>query len=261
MPRIVSCTGAWQVESPSHTIMLKLRTRPIADWLLPLLLSITAGAVDVIGFLTLGGLFTAHITGNLVVLAAHYVNGGYSQIGPLISVPVFIVVLGLVTLAFRVLGGARNGSRRALLVLHAVLLAGFLGLGVRFGPFKNADSAMAVFVGMLGVVAMATQNALVKLALPGSPSTAVLTTNTTQLTIDLATLVGSRGSPDELTRAKRRASITFLCVVGFVAGCVSGAVLEVHFGLGALVLPVVSATAAVPLGELWSDSRDQKKEL
>ncbi len=30
-----------------------------SDWLLPTVLSTTAGAVDVIGFLALGGLFTA----------------------------------------------------------------------------------------------------------------------------------------------------------------------------------------------------------
>ena len=41
--------------------------------LLPAILSTTAGAVDVIGFLALGGLFTAHITGNVVIVAAHYV--------------------------------------------------------------------------------------------------------------------------------------------------------------------------------------------
>src|SRR5262245_46999809 len=94
------------------------------SWLLPALLSTTAGAVDVIGFLALGGLFTAHISGNLCVVAAHYITGGFSRVGPLLSVPVFIAVLGAVTLAF---GQAGDRSRRALLVLHSALLAGCLG--------------------------------------------------------------------------------------------------------------------------------------
>jgi uncharacterized membrane protein YoaK (UPF0700 family) len=63
---------------------------------------------------------------------------------------------------------------------------------VEFGPFSNPDAGTGVFVGMLGVAAMAIQNALVKLALPGSPSTAVMTTNTTQLAVDLAIVVRSR---------------------------------------------------------------------
>jgi Protein of unknown function (DUF1275) len=37
--------------------------------------SLTAGSTDIIGFLGLNGLFTAHITGNIVVLAAHTVAG------------------------------------------------------------------------------------------------------------------------------------------------------------------------------------------
>jgi uncharacterized membrane protein YoaK (UPF0700 family) len=220
-------------------------------WLLPFVLSTTAGAVDIIGFLALGGLFSAHITGNVVVLAAHYVTGGFSEVGPLLAVPVFIVVLGVVTLASGTIEGAGYGSRRPLLALQAALLAGCLGLGVGLGPFANADSPMAVLVGMLAVAAMATQNALVKLALPGAPSTAVMTTNTTQLTIDLATLLWSRGKPEDLAQARRRAGVTFPSVVGFVAGCAAGAVLEVHCGLWALALPVILAALAVPLG--WGE--------
>ena len=223
------------------------------SWLLPAVLSATAGAVDVIGFLALGGLFTAHISGNLCVVAAHYITGGFSRVGPLLSVPVFIAVLGVVTLAFGRVEKASVGSRRALLVLHTALLAACLGLGAGFGPFADADRPMAVLVGMLAVAAMATQNALVKLALKDAPSTAVMTTNITQLTIDLATLARGRGDPDELARARRRASMTFPFVVGFVGGCAAGAVLEVYFGLWALALPVALAALAVPLGELRSD--------
>ena len=43
--------------------------------LLPGVLSLTAGSMDVIGFPGQGGLFTAHITGNLVIVAAHVVTG------------------------------------------------------------------------------------------------------------------------------------------------------------------------------------------
>jgi uncharacterized membrane protein YoaK (UPF0700 family) len=66
--------------------------------LLPAVLSFTAGSVDVISFLGLGGLFTAHITGNLVILASHIVDGGEAPVAPMLSVPVFMVVLGLTRL-------------------------------------------------------------------------------------------------------------------------------------------------------------------
>jgi len=38
--------------------------------LLPFVLSVAAGNMDIIGFLWLHGLFTAHVTGNVVILAA-----------------------------------------------------------------------------------------------------------------------------------------------------------------------------------------------
>src|SRR5436189_5815130 len=98
-------------------------TRLRSSWLLPTILSTIAGTVDVIGFLALGGLFTAHITGNVVILAAHNVVGGFSEVGPLLSVPVFVAVLGAVTLASGTIEKAGHSSRRPLLLLQAALLA------------------------------------------------------------------------------------------------------------------------------------------
>jgi uncharacterized membrane protein YoaK (UPF0700 family) len=230
--------------------MTSLLTRLRSGWLLPAVLSTTAGAVDVIGFLAVGGLFTAHITGNVVIVAVHYVTGGFSQVGPLLAVPVFMAVLALVTLASGAIARAGSPPLRPLLLLQAVLLAGFLGLGVGFGRFPDADSPMAVLAGMFGVAAMATQNVLVKVALKDVPSTAVMTTNITQLTVDLATLARSRTDPDEHAKARHRARMTFPCVIGFVIGCAAGAALEVKFGLSALVLPVVLSALAVPLGRV-----------
>ena len=77
-----------------------------------------------------------------------------------------------------------------------------------------------------------------------------MTTNITQLTVDLVTLVRSRGDAGELANARRRARITFACVIGFVAGCAAGAALEVKFGFWALALPVVLSALALTLGQV-----------
>jgi len=134
---------------------------------------------------------------------------------------------------------------RPLLLLQTALLIGFLGLGVGLGRFPDTNSSMAV----LGVAAMATQDALVKLALKEAPSTAVMTTNIAQLTVDLARLARSRRNPDEFAQAGHRACMTLPCIIGFVVGCAAGAALDVKFGRRALVLPVALAVIAIPLGE------------
>jgi hypothetical protein len=46
------------------------------EGLLPALFSVVARMVDLIGFFTLGHIFTARITGNLVLAAAAAVRGG-----------------------------------------------------------------------------------------------------------------------------------------------------------------------------------------
>jgi uncharacterized membrane protein YoaK (UPF0700 family) len=114
---------------------MELVSHPLyVDRLLPAVLGPIAGAVDCHWILVLGGPFAAHIAGNLVVLAAHYIAGGFSQIGPLLSMPVFMAVLGLVTTLFA--NKAARRSRRALLGFQAALLAAFLTLGT-LGPFAR----------------------------------------------------------------------------------------------------------------------------
>jgi len=217
-------------------------------FLLPALLSMTAGAVDVIGFLAFG-VFTAHITGNLVILAAHYVTGRFGEIGPILSVPVFMLVLSVVTLTSVAM--TARVARRLLLVLQLSLLAAFLCFGVVFGPFPDTDSPMAVFAGMLGVAAMAIQNAVVRLALHGSPSTAVMTTNTAQFAVDVAKLIRGREQHTDLSEVRHHAYLTLASILGFVIGLVLGAILEVRLGLWSLAFPAILAAVSIPLAEFW----------
>jgi uncharacterized membrane protein YoaK (UPF0700 family) len=69
------------------------------------------------------------------------------------------------------------------------------------------------------------------------------------LIVDLAALVRRAEEPDKISKTRRRARVTFLCMAGFVGGAVAGAALELRFGAVALALPVILAAVAVPLGE------------
>jgi uncharacterized membrane protein YoaK (UPF0700 family) len=106
-------------------------------------LNVTAGSTDINSFLGLNGLFTAHITGNLCVLAAHIVGGGEAQIAPMLSVPVFVVVVSLTRLLSGVLDAIGLASLRPLLFLQFLLLAGFLGLCVAGGPRIDPNATKA----------------------------------------------------------------------------------------------------------------------
>ena len=131
--------------------------------LLPGVLSVMAGSVDVISFLGLGGLFAAHITGNLVVLAAHIATGRAASLAPILSVPVFIAVLGLTRLAAAGLEETRHCPLQPLLALQFVLLVSFLAVWVAAGSGLDPAAPTAVVAGMLAVAAMAVQNALVRI--------------------------------------------------------------------------------------------------
>jgi uncharacterized membrane protein YoaK (UPF0700 family) len=215
--------------------------------LLPFVLSVTAGSVDIIGFLGLGGLFTAHITGNIVVLAAKLVAGEQAPVSYLISVPVFMAVLALTRLLAAGLGRLKIASLVPLLLFQFLLLAASFALCRSAGPRLDPNTAIMILAGMLGVSAMAVQNGLVRISLRGAPATAVMTTNITLFTIDVGqVLLG--GNASSTAKARERARNTWPAIVGFLLGCALGAACEAAFGLHSLVLPAAFGLLALALG-------------
>jgi len=221
--------------------------RSLARKVLPTVLSLIAGSVDVISFVGLGGLFTAHITGNLVILAAHVVSGGDAPLAVMLSVPVFMVVLVLTRLLAAGLEAIGLASLWPLLLLQFLLLGGFLVLCVAAGPHIDPNAANAILAGMLGVSAMAVQNALPQISLTGAPSTAVMTTNVTRFMMDVGEVLLGR-DPDEVAKARSRAKNTWPPIVGFTVGCGIGAACESAVGLWSLALPTGLALVAFTMG-------------
>jgi uncharacterized membrane protein YoaK (UPF0700 family) len=218
--------------------------RSLATELLPTVLSLVAGSVDVISFVGLGGLFAAHITGNLVILAAYIVAGDEAPLAIMISVPVFIAVLAVTRVLAAGLERVRVASLRPLLLLQFLLLASFLALCVVGDPRFDPHAAYATAAGMLGVSAMAVQNALVQISLKGAPSTAVMTTNITHFVMDLGEVLLGR-SPNDGAKAGERARRTGLAIAGFVVGCGLGAGCQAVAGLWSLAVPAGLALVAL----------------
>ena len=216
--------------------------------MLPFVLSVIAGSTDIIGFLGLNGLFTAHITGNIVVLAAHIVAGDPTIFSYVLSVPVFMAVLFLTRLLAAAFERAGISTLRPLLLLQLLLLVGFLVLGVTAGPWKDANAILAIVAGMFGVSAMAVQNALVQISLKNSPTTAVMTTNVTHFMLDLGEVLVGRDQA-EIAKARHRAMHTLPVILGFAIGCALGAACEAVVGLRSLILPTALALFAFAAGQ------------
>ena len=94
-------------------------------------------------------------------------GGEPAQVALMLSVPVFVAALALTRLMVGGLELIGLASLGPLLLLQFLLLSGSFVVCVAAGAPIDPDRANAIFAGMLGVSAMAVQNALVQVSLTG----------------------------------------------------------------------------------------------
>ena len=210
---------------------------------LPTLLSVIAGMVDLTGFLTLGNLFTAHITGNLVVVGALVVRRGRINPPQILAIPVFILAVGAIWLVAKASGRRGPNLRRLLLLIQFLLLTSLLIFSVITRPSADPHGLMAGMAAMIAVSAMACQFALLRLTLPVAPSTAVMTGNLTNSVLSLLDVVSRTQSLKGGDTQRLIASLHLL--LGFFGGCVVAAAAVTYLGDWAWSFPVALAGVAV----------------
>jgi uncharacterized membrane protein YoaK (UPF0700 family) len=213
---------------------------------LPTLLSVIAGTVDLTGFLRLGNLFTAHITGNLVVIGALVVRHGRINPPQVLAIPVFILAVAATWLLARASGRHGYSLRRLLLLVQFLLLACLLIFSVITKPAADPHGLMAGIAAMMAVSAMACQFALLRLTMPVAPSTAVMTGNLTNAVLS-ALDANAQTRPlmvGDLVRL--RGSLHLL--IGFFVGCVVATAALSLIGEWTWAIPAVLAGVAVSLG-------------
>ena len=217
-------------------------TRSRSEVWLPTLLSVIAGMVDVIGFLSLG-IFTAHVTGNIVVIGTLIVRHNRVNPAQILAVPVFILAVAATWLIAKASRRRGSGLMRPLLLIQFFLITCLLIFSIVTKPSADPHGLMATIAAMMAVAAMGCQFALLRLTLPVAPSTAVMTGNLTNAVLALADS-SSRTEPSMESDSKRlRVSVHLL--VGFFAGCVLATAALTYLGDWAWLLPAAVAGAAV----------------
>ncbi|QKE83571.1 YoaK family protein [Arthrobacter sp. NEB 688] len=210
------------------TVLHRAAPTSVRDGLV-VLLAVTSGATDAVGFLALGSAFTSVMTGNMVLFGMGLARGDGAALA-LTAVAIGSFVTGA-ALGARIAGSPRTGDpvwprriRAALgveLALFAVFALAWWGLGA--APPEPAFLPLLA----LNAVALGIQSsAIQRFGVPGL--------STTYLTGTLTSVVGRLVSGHGLRAVGH--SLTIL------AGLVAGA------GLGATLVRV--APAAVPLVQL-----------
>ncbi|HEY9639768.1 MAG TPA: YoaK family protein [Coleofasciculaceae cyanobacterium] len=209
------------------------------------LLSWVSGYADTAGFLRLDGLFTAHVTGNLIIAGVEIAGtNGEAVWVRLAVILVFIAAVGLTTLITR----TRRPRLSRLLWLETLCLLLFAVVGVLVLPNQTTEllPLNMFMVGSAGVFAMGIQNALMRESLGTLAQTTVMTGNLTQLTIDATRKILIRdyrkveNSSAQEREIQQRLVKFGGAVVGFILGAAFGAFFMRIIGFWSILLPVLA---------------------
>ena len=194
-----------------------------------------AGYVDTLGFIALFGLFTAHVTGNFVLIAVAAAEPAQTpSLLKLLAFPAFILGVAAAQLLVANCERDQRPAVRPVYSLQLALLLGFMVCGMLAEPVGRSAGLLAMAAGLLGAAAMGAHSAASKLLLTHLAPTSMMTGNVTQLVIDLVDCL--RGAADAAVKA--RCAKFFWTVLAFALGCGLAAFAYRAFGFVALVVPV-----------------------
>ena len=202
----------------------------------PVLLTLVGGAIDTIGFITLFGFFTAHVTGNLVMAGSGLVKGEDGLWIKLAALPLFILTVVITKLFID------NSQKPQLILSHlllgeALFLLAFMGAGLYYQPFVDAGDITVAITGGLGLIALAIRNTASKTVIKHMSPTVLMTGNTTQLGINLTDYLAMR-TPKNAKALGHSSAL----VLSFLVGALVGALLYIQlsfWAVGLFVVPVL----------------------
>jgi uncharacterized membrane protein YoaK (UPF0700 family) len=201
-------------------------------------LAFVAGFVDLVGFVALFGLYTAHITGNFVVIGSELASTTQDVCGRLLAIPVFVLVVAATRIAVSRLERRDRPALPPVILAQAAVLSVFMVLGAAVPPMADPHHWAPLLAGLAGVGAMAIQNAAARMVLANQVPTTIMTGNVTQIVIDTVDAI----TGDAATRAVavERLHRVVPAVLSFASGAIAGALLFVELGFFCVALPIAA---------------------
>ena len=218
---------------------------------LVIMLALVGGWVDAGSFVGLHRIMAAHITGNLVILAADIATGFHeTDLLKIIILPIFFVAVMAVTLVHdRYVALYDDPARhvRGMLAIEAVLIGvtGALGLLVSLKGWA-LGFWLALAIATPVTLGMALQNAIHRLYPIVGPATTVMTGNIAQFFIDRTRGMIGQASRSLINDMPKDNSLLPILILAFGLGCILGAVTTAQTGNGAFLIPAALLLAAVP---------------
>jgi uncharacterized membrane protein YoaK (UPF0700 family) len=217
---------------------------------LMLVLTFSTGIVDAVGYLGLDRVFTANMTGNVVILGMALTGAdNLPVVGPIVALVGF--VLGA-TLAGVLLRGAPKGWHRRVTALFGVVgtLLVVALIPVVAGGEDAPEWALLLTTGVLGV-AMGLQAGAARHIAIADVTTVVITSTLAGLAFD--SWLGRRVGQKWVRR--------LLAVVLIALGALTGAaLLRLHLAVGIGVAAAITLTVAA-LGQVGAPERERAEAL
>lgn len=232
---------------------------PPAAYAVAFPLAIVGGYVDAVGFLTLAGLFVAHMSGNTVRLGVFLGDGDWSLAAQRL-VPIIVFTLGViagVALIEALRRRAAPAPAARVLSVEVLLLLAFMlvGRAVLGGHTATGGSWDYYLLATLAVLAMGWQNAALRRVAGVPLHTTFVTGILTHLADeavngwyawrDLHRSGTARRADDAAGIAFRRARLHGGVWLSYLGGGVLGAFIALRWDLWSLTLPLVALLVVV----------------
>jgi uncharacterized membrane protein YoaK (UPF0700 family) len=229
-------------EDPALTSLRHPLTRAL------LLLTFSTGLIDGASYLGLGHVFSANMTGNIVLLGFGIAGaGGLPVIAPLVSLSAFLVGAGVGGVLIGRIAERRRRHVLTALAIETVLVA----VAAVIAALVTARPATVAGDAVIGVLALAmgVRNATVRrLAVPDLTTT-VLTMTLTGLAVE-SPLVGGSGKG-----SARRIAAVMAMLVGALIGAL---LLKSSLSLVLIAATVAAAVTLIAFGALTPVDRHQR---